>query len=82
MAEIILEKILNFSGSFKAHSVYRNEKITMPFLTRKCRGPCSYVKMTAALYQKTIIVSGKYFLYLFVIFQFVKFLSDTFMVCK
>jgi len=77
MSNIIHEKFLISADVSKHHSVYRSEKITTPSLIRKCRGPCSYVKMTAALYQQTSLVSGKYFLYLIVCLQFAKCLSDT-----
>ena len=77
MANFIHEKFLIWAEVSKHHSVYRSEKITTPFLSPQCRGPCSYVQMTAALYQQTSLVSGKYFLYLIVSLQLVKFLSDT-----
>jgi hypothetical protein len=77
MSNIIRETFLICADFSKHHSVYRSEEITTPSLIRKCRGPCSYVKMTAALYQQTSLVSGKYFLFLIVCLQFVKCLSDT-----
>jgi hypothetical protein len=77
MANIIPEKFLMWAEVSKHHRVYKSEKITTSFLTQKSRRPCSYVKITAALYQPTSLFSGKYFLYLIVSLQFVKFLSDT-----